>query len=244
MNDSSASPVEASPAATAKRDVLIWDWPVRVGHWLMALSFACAYITAESERWRLVHVTFGYTLMGLVAFRIVWGLIGTRHARFSSFVRGPAAVKAYLADMLRGEPARHVGHNPAGALAIILLLGISLAVTASGWAVFNDLGSEWLEDAHEALATLMLLIVGTHISGVLISSRVHRENLVAAMVNGRKAAPIQDGIHKAWAPVAALILAAVLVFWWWQYQQAPAPVPGDQQGQVTTKSKAHDDDDD
>jgi len=244
MNDSSASHAEASPAAAARRDVLIWDWPVRVGHWLMALSFAGAYITAESERWRLVHVTFGYTLMGLVVFRIVWGLIGTRHARFSSFVRGPAAVKAYMGDMLRGEPARHVGHNPAGALAILLLLGISLAVTASGWAVFNDLGSEWLEDAHEALATLMLLIVGTHISGVLISSRVHRENLVAAMLDGRKAAASQDGIRKTWAPVAALILAAVLVFWWWQYQQAPSPLPGDQQGQIATPGKARDDDDD
>ena len=94
MNTPLASPADAPAAESAHtpplRTVLVWDAPTRVGHWLIALSFAGAWLTAESERWRLVHVTLGYTLAALVVFRLVWGLVGTRHARFASFVRGPA----------------------------------------------------------------------------------------------------------------------------------------------------------
>ena len=87
--------------ANTDKKILVWDAPVRVFHWLMVLSFAGAYLTAESERWRLIHVTLGYTLGGLVAFRILWGLVGTRYARFAEFVRGPAAIRGYLQHMLR-----------------------------------------------------------------------------------------------------------------------------------------------
>jgi cytochrome b len=109
MNTTSASPAN-SPGATperasAIRKVLVWDAPVRVFHWLMVLSFAGAYLTAESERWRIVHVTLGYTMVGLVAFRVVWGLVGTRYARFSSFVRGPAAIARYLRGLIRVGPS-------------------------------------------------------------------------------------------------------------------------------------------
>ena len=106
MNTTSESRAEAPadvPAAVGPtRKVLVWDAPVRVFHWLMVFSFAGAYLTAESERWRLLHVSLGYTMAGLVAFRIVWGLIGTRHARFSDFVRGPVAIARYVGGMLRG----------------------------------------------------------------------------------------------------------------------------------------------
>jgi len=112
----------------SKTKILVWDAPVRVFHWLMVLSFAGAYLTAESERWRLVHVSLGYTMGGLVAFRILWGLLGTRHARFASFVRGPAAVMRYGRALLNGTPEHHVGHNPAGAVAIVLLLLARLMV--------------------------------------------------------------------------------------------------------------------
>ena len=88
-------------------------------HWLLAVSFALAWVTAEGERWRLMHVTAGYTVAGLVAFRFVWGLVGSRHSRFSDFVRGPRAIAAYLGSLLRGRPEHHAGHNPAGALAIV-----------------------------------------------------------------------------------------------------------------------------
>lgn len=223
MNTTSASRADSAAQNAPAAKVLVWDAPVRVFHWLMVLSFAGAYLTAESERWRLVHVTLGYTMAALVLFRLVWGLIGTRHARFASFVRGPAAVKRYLAALLRGKPEHYTGHNPAGALAIIALLGAALIVTAAGWATYNEIGGEWLEELHEGAANAMLALVGIHIGGVVVSSLLHKENLVGAMISGRKTTRPGDAIKRAWRGVAALLLAAVLGFWWWQWQQAPAP---------------------
>ena len=224
MKTESASPAEPVPASAlaSPRNVLVWDVPVRVFHWLMVLSFAGAYLTAESERWRLAHVTLGYTMGGLVAFRLVWGLIGSRHARFASFVKGPAAVVRYVRSMWGPRPEHHLGHNPAGALAILLMLVMAAAVTASGWALYNDLSGEWLEELHEVAANLMLAVIGVHVAGVLISSRVHRENLVAAMIDGRKAGSPKDSVRSVWRSVGALMLVAVLGFWWLQWQSAPS----------------------
>lgn len=219
MNTESAFRADAQPAAPAR--VLVWDAPVRVFHWLLVLSFAGAWLTAESERWRMVHVTLGYTMAGLVAFRVLWGLFGTRHARFTDFVRGPAAVAAYLKSLLRGRPEHHAGHNPAGALAIVALLLLAIAVPATGWAIFNDLGGEWLEDVHEGVANAMLALVAVHVAAVAIGSWLHRENLVAAMITGRKTAPPHEAIRGAWRSVAALMLVAVLGFWWLQWEAAP-----------------------
>lgn len=202
-------------------------------------SFAGAYLTAESERWRLLHISLGYTMAGLVAFRIAWGLIGTRHARFSDFVRGPTAIARYVGSMLRGEPKRHVGHNPLGALAIVALLGLTLAIAASGWAVFNDAGGEWLEGVHEFAANAMLALVGIRIAGVLLASKFGRENLIGAMFTGRKAGRSEDGVRSAWRGVAMLMLVAVLGFWWLQWE-AP-PVGAGMTDQAATPTTSHND---
>ncbi|HEX5357418.1 MAG TPA: cytochrome b/b6 domain-containing protein [Aquabacterium sp.] len=234
MNDSSASPVEP---------VRVWDTPVRLFHWLMVLCFAGAYLTAETERWRLIHVTLGYTMAGLVAFRLIWGFIGTRHARFTSFVRGPAAIVRYLRSLPSGQPEHHVGHNPAGALAIMLILGLTAAVTSAGWANYNEMGGEWLEETHEVLANLMLIVIGVHVAGVWLSSRLHKENLVRAMITGYKQGQPRDGIRRTWGLLAVLMLVVVLGFWWQQWQQAPT---GALQGTTSSQANGHhgDDDDD
>ncbi|MDL2338977.1 MAG: cytochrome b/b6 domain-containing protein [Pseudomonadota bacterium] len=232
----------ADPAA--RPTVMVWDAPVRVFHWLMVLSFAGAFLTAESERWRLVHVTLGYTMAGLVGFRMAWGLLGTRYARFSSFVRGPAAAVRYVRSLLSDRPEHHIGHNPAGALAILALLGLTVAIGASGWAVYNDVGSGWLEDLHEGAANLMLAVVGVHVAGVLLASRLHRENLVMSMVNGRKPGRPEEGVRNAWRSVAALMLMAVLAFWWVQWQGAPSSDPsvGGPAASVAAGERDRDDD--
>lgn len=232
--------VSASRAERAGR-ILVWDAPVRLFHWLMVLSFAGAWLTAESERWQLVHVTLGYTMAGLVAFRIIWGLIGTRHARFASFVRGPRAVLAYLRSIVRGAPEHHTGHNPAGALAIVALLLLAAGVTATGWATYSELGGHWLGELHEGIATAMLILVGVHVAAVIVSSWLHRENLVAAMLTGRKAAPNRDAIRAPWRSVAAVLLVAVLGFWWLQWQSPIDSVAVARHGSATM---AHHDDDD
>ncbi|GAA0753424.1 cytochrome b/b6 domain-containing protein [Ideonella azotifigens] len=231
-------------AEAPAQKVLVWDAPVRVFHWLMVFSFAGAYLTAESERWRLVHVTLGYTMAGLLVFRLVWGLVGSRHARFASFVRGPAAVARYLRGLVHGQPEHHVGHNPAGAVAIVALLGLTALVTATGWATYSDIGGEWLEELHEGAANAMLALVGVHIVGVLLGSWMHRESLVAAMVTGRKAGRPEDGVRSTWRSVAVLMLVAVLGFWALQWQSAPVAGGPDAASGFTAGHDRDDDDDD
>jgi len=206
---------------SSSRPVRVWDVPVRIFHWLMVLSFAGAWLTAESERWRLLHVTLGYTMAGLVVFRLVWGVVGTRHARFADFVRGPATVGRYLRSLLRARPEHHAGHNPAGGWAIVALLVLTALTAASGWAVYADLGGEWLEEAHEVAANLMLGVVVVHIAGVFLGSWLHRENLVRAMITGRKKSDPADAGVGAARSVAAVLLIAVLGFWIVQWQQTP-----------------------
>lgn len=214
------STMSASPVKNPTK-ILVWDAPVRIFHWLMVLSFAGAYLTAESESWRLVHVTLGYTMAGLVAFRLVWGLTGTRYARFAAFVRGPKAVARYLHALLRGQPEHTTGHNPAGAIAIVAMLGLTAAIGATGWAAYNDISGEWVTELHELVANAMLLVVGIHVAGVVVASWLHKENLVRAMVTGRKLGSPEDEIRSAWRILAIVMLASVVGFWYLQWQSAP-----------------------
>lgn len=169
-----------------KSKVLVWDFPTRAFHWLLALSFVGAFLTAESERYRDVHVMLGYTMLGLVAFRLVWGLVGSRYARFWSFAFGPRSVLSYLKSLFTGSPQHYLGHNPAGSWAIYALLALSVLAGASGYAAYNDIGGHWMEDVHEALANTFLGVVFVHLAGVLMSSMLHRENLVRSMLSGYK----------------------------------------------------------
>ena len=196
-----------------KKPILVWDLPTRAFHWLLAINFVGAFVTGDSERWRDLHVMFGYTMLMLVGFRIAWGFAGTRYARFGSFAFGPGRVASYLRSLLRSRPEHHVGHNPAGSWAIWLLLGFALAAGLSGYAAYNELGGEWLEELHEGAANAMLAVVLAHIAGVIVSSLRHRENLVAGMITGRKAGESAAGITQARPIVAALLIAAVIGFW-------------------------------
>ncbi|MCC7217018.1 MAG: cytochrome b/b6 domain-containing protein [Burkholderiales bacterium] len=196
-----------------KTRILVWDLPVRVFHWLLALSFAGAFLTAESERVRDVHVALGYTFMGLVAFRLLWGAIGSRHARFASFAYGPKAVLAYLASLARRRPVHYAGHNPAGGWAIFAILALGIATAASGYAVYTDAGGRWMESLHEGAANALLALAILHVVAVVLSSVLHRENLVTAMITGFKAGDASEGIGRVrWAP-AAVLAAAVVAIW-------------------------------
>ncbi len=197
------------------KPILVWDWPVRIGHWLLVVAFVVAWLTAESESWRLVHAAAGGVVVGVILFRLVWGVIGTRHARFTSFVRGPGAALGYLKGLLTGNAPHTTGHNPAGGWAILALLALGLADGASGWAIYNDLGDHWVEELHEGLANAMLAVVLLHVGGVIVGSLAHRENLVRAMLTGYKRGEVSEAIASARAWAIPLLLAAAGITGWW-----------------------------
>lgn len=165
--------------------VRVWDRFVRVFHWSLVALIAAAWLT---EDLKAVHHWIGYTILALVAARLVWGVIGTQHALLSDFVYPPAQVLAYLRDLARGQERRYLGHNPAGGAMILALIGAILATCASGWLMLTDRfwGSRVMEDVHDFAATAILVLVVFHVSGVIWESRRHRENLVRAMFTGAK----------------------------------------------------------
>lgn len=199
------------------KKILVWDIPTRIGHWLLVATFALSFLTGDSEETRLFHVAAGYAVGGVLAFRLFWGAAGTRYARFASFRFSPRQVFGYLGSLLRGQPDHWVGHNPAGSYAIYLLLLLGLGTVASGVATYLEIGGEWLEEAHDALSYAMLGVVVLHVLGVIVSSKMHHENLVRSMVTGYKQGEsgeaIESGkINYAAVPIALAALASLLVF--------------------------------
>ena len=193
--------------------VLVWDVPTRVFHWLLVLSFTGAYLTAESELDRDIHVVLGYTLLGLLAFRLLWGVFGTRYAQFRSFLFKPGEIVAYSLSMLKGKPAHYLGHNPLGSVSVWLLLGLGILSGVSGVLTFQDIGGDAMEELHELTSNAMLAVVLIHIAGVVVSSVLHRENLVRSMVTGFKSAEPEQGIRRSYLWLCVIILAAVMAFW-------------------------------
>lgn len=164
----------------------VWDSLVRLFHWTLVVAFAMAWVTADERQW--LHELAGYFIVALLAARVLWGFIGEPHARFRDFVRRPTVVARYLADELRGRAARFVGHNPAGGAMVIAML-VALGMTTATGILMSQGGlasSEWLEEVHEFCAGFALFLVVLHLAGVIWSSALHHENLVKAMVTGRK----------------------------------------------------------
>jgi cytochrome b len=175
---------DAMPPATVK----VWDLYVRVFHWSLVALFALAYVTGdEIEK---VHIAAGYAIAGLLALRIVWGFFGSRHARFSDFVRSPREALCYLRDVVLLRARRYIGHNPAGGLMVITLILMLAGACVTGYLMTTDAywGSKALEEVHELLANATLGLVVLHVLGVVAASFEHRENLIKAMITGRKRA--------------------------------------------------------
>ena len=227
-----------------KTRILVWDLPVRVFHWLLAGSFTVAFLTAEAENWRNLHVAFGYAFVALLGFRLLWGFMGSRHARFSSFAYGPRRVLAYLRSMMAGKPEHHIGHNPAGGWAIFAMILLGIAVGASGLAMGYTAGGEWIEELHEGLSFAMLGLVVVHVLGVIVGSLLHGENLVGSMLTGYKRGASDSAIRGSQRVVAAALVVAVGATFGWaltspqaQLVVAKAKAEGGERGH-----KDHDDD--
>ena len=181
--------------------IKVWDPLVRSFHWLLLLSFIVAYGSIKAGMQEL-HMICGYLLCGLLAMRIVWGVIGGTYARFASFIYRPRTVMVYLRSILRGNPQRHLGHNPAGGMMVISLLLLLLAVALSGLVILaaieyegpllgltGGLSDAWayrFVDFHRLAVDVVWVMVLMHIVGVVLASVQHRENLVLSMFNGYK----------------------------------------------------------
>jgi cytochrome b len=222
MSDTSAFPSDLAgheQPAPSRRTI---DAATRAFHWLLALCFTGAYLTADGERWRLVHVSLGYTMIGLIAFRLVWGLLGPRHARLSHWGSRLKAAPQFMRALREGRPSLVMAQNVLNALAVLSLMALVVLTTASGYVSYEELTGDWMEEVHETMGNGLLVIVLAHI-GLLIGASVLRgRNLLMPMVTGKTEGKGPDLVKRNHALLATVMLAAVLGFWAWQWSQAPA----------------------
>jgi cytochrome b len=231
------------------------DAPTRVFHWLFALSFLGAYLSADGERWRLLHVTLGYTLAGLLVFRLLYGVWGPPQARLSLMQRklsaAPQWLKSLGATATNGSFASinwRQGQNLLMALAVVALLLLVLPLTLSGYASYNDwgdfLGGDWVSELHEVVGETFLIVVLAHLALIAGLSCLRQKNLAQPMLSGRVAGPGPDLIKRNHGWLAVLLLVAVLAYWTWEWQQSPNGLITPSAWSSATSGRQHDHDED
>lgn len=189
----------------------VWDRFIRSFHGLLVLLFTVSYLTGEDQSW--LHIYSGYTVLALILLRVIWGVIGSKHARFKGFIFTPAAMIGYMQSIFKGNPKQYLGHNPLGGLMVVALLLMLVITSISGlklYAVEEGKGpfagsphislvsvayadsdddheeDDFWEEIHEASANLMILLIVLHVAGVALSSRIHNESLIRSMITGYK----------------------------------------------------------
>ncbi|MCG3124314.1 MAG: hypothetical protein GIKADHBN_02772 [Phycisphaerales bacterium] len=196
------------------RRTLVWDLPTRLFHWLFAGGFIAAAVIAlglgDDSPLFPYHGIIGLALGLMLVLRVVWGIVGSRHARFRSFAYGPGAVAGYLKGVMTGRGTQYAGHNPGSAYAIFAMLAIMLGLAVTG--VMLGRGNESVKDVHEVLVWAMITVAGVHVLGVILHTLRHRENLTAGMVRGRKSVPESEGIRSS-RPLAAAVFLLVMGAW-------------------------------
>ncbi len=201
--------------------IKVWDPLVRLFHWGLALAVLGSFLTSDVDALVPVHLALGLSILALVVVRVAWGLVGPRPARFAAFVRGPREVLAYLREMLRGRPPRHLSHNPLGGAMVVALLAVLAGLVVTGGIVYagpefagpltgvlSRRTAKGLKEVHEALSSGLLTLIGVHVAGVLVSSLLERQNLVLGMITGRKRAPDAPDAPGREASAAARVAAA------------------------------------
>lgn len=215
-------PVQAAAGRPAGR--LVTDAPVRAFHALFALCFAGAWLTGDSERWRLLHETLGYTMGGLLASRLVYGVVGPRQARLGALLRRTKGLWAWLGALRPPVRARldwRTGQNLALAVTVVLMMAVVPLVVASGHALSADWGGDAMEEVHEALVHLLLGLVLVHLGSLAVLSVLRGRNLALPMLTGRVAGPGPDLVRRPRRALALLLVLAVIAFGAWQWQSSP-----------------------
>jgi cytochrome b len=239
-----------APRSASARSRLVTDAPTRMFHWLFALSFLGAYLTAEGEHWRMLHVTLGYTMAGLLVFRLLYGILGPRQAGLGLLWRKLNSVPAWLAS-LKGAKALSAinwrqGQNLLMALAVIALLVMVVPLTLTGYATFNDwgdfFGGDWLGEVHEFFGEAFLFVVLAHLALIAGLSLLRRHNQALPMLTGRVQGRGPDLVQKNRVWLAVLLLVAVLGYGAWEWQQSPNGLISSAAFSSASRD-AHDDDD-
>ena len=217
----------------------------RTLHALLALSFAGAYITAESEVFRLVHVSLGYTMGGLLVARLLWGFMGPRYARWSAMWGKLRGLVNWFQGLRAGQASWSQAQNLYMAVSVALLLLVIAPVVVSGYVTYQEWTGDWMEEVHEFFGNFMLMAVLAHIVGVLVLSLLRRRNLATPMFTGRVPGVGPDLVKRNHAVLAAVLLTAVLSFWVWQWQSgSPLQTSGGAGGSHSVSGKAQSEEDD
>jgi cytochrome b len=230
---------------------LVWDLPLRLFHWLLVLSIAASWYTAENSSeyielgdtllsYTQIHYYLGYWALGLIAFRILWGFVGPRHARFASFIPGPSRLLTYARTFLKKDSAPSAGHNPMGAWMVLLMLLMLGAQAASGLFLIDNteiypapfhpsVDAETagnLGRVHHVNFDALLWVIGLHVLAIVFYRLFKNQNLVLPMITGRKPAnlvPADQGIPGSRLILALIVVAVCALAVWWLLQQAPPP---------------------
>lgn len=196
--------------------MMVWDSPIFITHWLLAFCFVGAILTQESEKFRLVHVTLGYTMLGIVGFRLIWGFIGSKYARFTTIKPRFLRVRENIQAILSGNKEFSIGLNAIGFVAAYLLMGLVLLVSASGYLVFNEIGPELISEIHELVGNLLITVVVVHVGSIVLNAiyqRLQKSNAEVATKIGLLA---QRARPYNW--VSIIILLIVIYFWGIQFK--------------------------
>ena len=174
------------------QSVHVWDRFVRIFHWSLVTCVMLNFFVIDNGK--TVHQWLGYTASALVFARIVWGFVGTRHARFADFFPTPAKIRQHFASLRSGTQDHHDGHNPVGAVMMLALLAIVISLGLTGYLQTTDAfwGEEWMEELHEGLASTLIALAGLHAAAAIVMGRIEHTNLVAAMVTGIKVRQIRE----------------------------------------------------
>lgn len=207
----------------------VWDLPLRLFHWLLALSVIGAIATGlVGGNWMSWHANLGVIVAGLLVFRLLWGLLGSTYARWSTIVRAPFALRSYL----RGQ-WRQPGHNPLGSLSVLAMMAALIAQTVTGLLAYDDIAlrgplarlvdtetSLWLTDIHRLLKNLLMLLIGLHIAAI-VGYQLRGKKLVQAMLHGRDPEMKPEQAARGGSLVAFVFALAISLAAIWALQQAP-----------------------
>lgn len=199
-----------------RKRMMVWDSPIFFTHWLLAFCFVGAVLTQESEKFRLVHVTMGYTMLGIVSFRVVWGFVGSKYARFITIKPRFIRARENIQSTLNGYKEFSIGLNALGFVAAYLLMGAVLLVSASGYLVFNEIGPELISEIHEWMGNLLIAVVVVHVSSIVLNAIYQR--LQKTNVEVAKKVGVLDQRARPYKLVTIIILLVVVYFWGIQFE--------------------------